>query len=594
MNVHLTDELVQAVRDAVDIVDIAGEMTRLKKAGKRYKGLCPFHKEKTPSFGIDPVQGLYYCFGCGAGGDAIRLFQESTGDDFRAAIEALARRYGIPLPQAPEHPGVPPRRDLGAVLEAAQKHFRRHLERSDFACRYLDDRRISSELRTSYGLGYAPDGWRLLLEALRDRFPEEDLLATGLVARSDRTDDLYDRFRQRLIFPIHAPSGHLVGFGGRTLGDDRAKYVNTSGTEYFHKGNLLYGFHLAKRELRDGGKALLVEGYFDVIGAAACGFSWAVAGMGTALTAEQARLLARYCDEVVVAYDGDEAGEKAHRRALSILLAAGLTVQRARFPAGHDPDSLRLEDGPQAVREVVESAADAVATEIDRLAPGTGEYDPQTTARAARTIGELLRPIRNGIVRHAYGRRAAERLGIPLEMLTRAGRRSGRRAAARNIDDGPMETRQAAREVRSAEEKALCLLLGSETATPCSEELPPAEVFFDPECRNIYAAFCALYRDGGGVPPVVSDIVSSLSRESDGAIDRIARLLLQESDSPDGGLRATFDELLRRWHKQRGSRLKREIQQAERQGDQIRLAQLLEEKKSLSRSLHPEMTGKLW
>ncbi len=603
MTLRLTDELVQTVRDTVDIIDIAGEMTRLKRAGKRYKGLCPFHKEKTPSFGVDPVQGLYYCFGCGAGGDAIKLFQEQTGDDFAAAIEALARRYGIPLPAPTAGPGGPQRRDLRPVLEAAAEHFTRHLERSDFARGYLDKRRIPAELRRSYGLGYAPDGWRFLLEALRSRFPVEDLIRAGLVAKSERTDEPYDRFRQRLIFPIHNPSGRLVGFGGRTLGDDRAKYVNTAETESFHKANLLYGFHLVKRQLRDGGKALLVEGYFDVVGAAACGLGWAVAGMGTALSAEQARLLSRYADEVIVGYDGDEAGEKACRRALPILLAAGLTVRRAQFPAGHDPDSLRLEAGPEAVRELVDNAADAVALEIDRLAPGTGILDPRSRTRAASTVGELLRPIRDGIVRYAYGQRAAERLGIPLEMLwRRAGRQApGRRRRPAGRDEtgeGAGSTPRPLREVRTEEEKALALLLQPEAEIPPLAELPSPEVFFDRECRNIYAAFCALYEDGGDTAPAGNAVVSKLSRQ-DGAIDRVASLLLQESDPPGDvagqrSLRQTLDKLLHRWRKQRQSALMREIRQAQEQDDQTRLARLLEEKKSLSRSLHPEMTGKLW
>ncbi|MCP4658530.1 MAG: DNA primase, partial [bacterium] len=359
-NVHLTPQLVQAVRDTVDIVEIAGEMTRLKQRGKRYKGLCPFHKEKTPSFSVDHAAGLFYCFGCGTGGDAIKLYMQQSGDDFPAAIEALARRYGIPLPAAPVSGRAKQERDVGGALEAAAEFFAAGLRKSEFARRYLDERQISPALRELYGLGYAPDGWRNLLEAVRGRIPLEDLIAAGLVGRSAKSDEPYDRFRHRLMFPIYTPSGRLVGFGGRTLGDDPAKYVNTAETERFHKGNLLFGFHQAKRALRDGGRALLVEGYFDVLGAAASGIDGSVAGMGTALTPEQARLLARYVDEVTIGYDGDEAGEKATRRSLPILLAAGLTVRRALFPAGHDPDSLRVEAGAAAVRERVEAAEDAV------------------------------------------------------------------------------------------------------------------------------------------------------------------------------------------------------------------------------------------
>src|SRR5579872_2205576 len=202
-NVSLTPQLVQAVRDAVDIVAIASDHTRLRKAGRRYQGLCPLHKEKTPSFSVDPVQGLFYCFGCGAGGDAIKLHMLATGDDFPAAIEALAGRYGIPLPSRNEarFAGGKPERDVEGALQAAAEFFRDQLRRSGFARAYLDEtRRIPPELVERFGLGYAPDGFQNLLPALRARVPQSDLEAAGLIARSERSGDLYDRFRHRLMF----------------------------------------------------------------------------------------------------------------------------------------------------------------------------------------------------------------------------------------------------------------------------------------------------------------------------------------------------------------------------------------------------------
>ena len=584
---RITPELVQAVRDASDIVEIANGMTRLEKKGRRYKGLCPFHKEKTPSFSVDPDQGLFYCFGCGVGGDTIKLFMEQSGDDFPAAIEALAGRYGIPLPDRLAGRPSGPDLGIGPALEAAARFFRQGLQRSAFARRYLEKREISQDLCESYGLGYAPDGWDHLLQDLRERIPLEHLVAAGLVGKSQRSGQPYDRFRHRLIFPIHSPSGRLVGFGGRTLGDDRAKYVNTSETEHFHKGNLLYGFHLAKRSLRDSGKAVLVEGYFDVLGAVASGVQWAVAGMGTALTEEQARLLARYSDEVTIAYDGDEAGEKAFRRALPILLAAGLTVRRAAFPAGHDPDSLRLEAGAGAVQECIAGAEDAVWLEIKRNIPAERERTPVLQARAAKPIAELLNTVRNEVERDAYRRRAAEHLGIPEGALR------GRRGAAHYFKSVESPAADVLREVRTEEEKALSLLLseGAEVLRPGL--LPPPDVFLDPECRNIYEAFRDLYEDGESAPPAGSDVVAKLSNAG-GAIDRAARLLLQDSDSGGGDLPETFEKLLRRWFKQRQAELMRQIRLAQQQGNDELLARLLEEKKTLSRSLHPGMTGKLW
>lgn len=585
-NIQITPQLVQAVRDALDIIDVASSFIRLQKRGKRYIGLCPFHKEKTPSFSIDPSAGLYYCFGCGAGGDAIKLYMEQSGDDFPAAIESLARRYGIPLPTAPASSGARREPDVGSALEAAADFFRTQLRRNEGARAYLERRRISRELQERYGLGYAPEGWRNLLDALERRVPAAELEAAGLVARSERPGEggpgrLYDRFRHRLMFPIHSPSGRLVGFGGRTLGDDRAKYVNTSETEQFHKSRLLYGLFQAKRAIRDASKALLVEGYFDVLGAVAAGVEHTVASMGTALTAEQARLLARYGEEVTIGYDGDAAGEKAAQRALPLLLAEGLSVKRARFPEGHDPDSLRLAAGPETVAAAIAAAPDAISLEIERLAPPPQGRTPAEQARIATAALEVLRPVRDPIARQAYTRQAAQVLGVSEGLLAS---RLGPQLYA------PPQNPGRTPEVRSEEEKVLARLLQPETELPTPDLLPPAEVFFDPICRNIYAAFCDLYRNGGGEAPAVAELLSQLGQVN-GAVDRLAQLLLQVEGSGEGNLPDSLDRLLRRWRKQRQSDLIRQMRQAEQQGDASRLLQLIDETSALRRTLHPKMTG---
>ncbi|MFL6197494.1 MAG: DNA primase [Thermoanaerobaculia bacterium] len=588
-NVHITPQLVQAVRDAVDIVSIASDHTRLTKAGRRYQGLCPIHKEKTPSFSVDPVQGLFYCFGCGAGGDAIKLHMLTTGDDFPAAIENLAMRYAIPLPSRSESrfAGGQPERDIEGALQAAAAFFQDQLSKSAFAREYLERRRIPAELIERFGLGYAPEGYKNLLPALHARVPQADLEAAGLIARSER-GDLYDRFRHRLMFPIHNQSGRLVGFGGRTLGDDKAKYVNTSETDRFHKGFLLYGLHLAKREIREAGRAVLCEGYFDVIGAVACGLEGAVAGMGTALTPEQAKLLSRYAEEVVVAYDGDNAGENAFRRALPLLLSDGMAVRRARFPGSHDPDSLRLEAGEEAVRTAVEQAEDAVTAEMDRLIPGGASNEPRLQAKAAKDIAELLRPIPDAVLRYSYGRFAAGRLGIPVEMLARRAGGGGperpepARGAPRPaaMDEGPSL-------VRSLEEQVLEHLLqeGDRSQIPVLVDLPPPEVFHDLDCRNIYEAFRALYA-GDGLPPDLQGVRSGLG-DDDRAVARLAKIMLEKGVvSGKIGLLESLDKLVDRWRRQRIKELHGEINEAQRKGDLALRDRLADEKTRLSRSLH--------
>jgi DNA primase len=597
-NVHITPQLVQAVRDAVDIVAVASEHTRLRKAGRRYQGLCPIHKEKTPSFSVDPVQGLFYCFGCGAGGDAIKLHMLTTGDDFPAAMESLATRYGIPLPSRTEvrYAGGKPERDIEGALSAAAELFTEQLKKSPVARKYLEDRKIPPELIERFGLGYAPDGYRNLIGALHTRVPQADLEAAGLVARPERGGDLYDRFRHRLMFPIHNAAGRLVGFGGRTLGDDKAKYINTSETDRFHKGFLLYGLHQAKREIRETGRALLVEGYFDVIGAVASGLDTAVAGMGTALTPEQAKLLSRYAEDVVIGYDGDNAGENAFRRALPLLLAEGLGVRRARFPEGHDPDSLRLAAGGEAVKAAVEAAPDAVVAEIERLIPHDVRREPQLQAKAATAVTELLRPVPDPVLRYSYGRIAAERLNIPVDMLSR--RLGGPGAASSSPERGeragaPASPRAPApaegpRLVRTLEEQVLEKLLqrDDEAPIPALADLPPPEVFRDTECRNIFQAFCALYAIGGGVPPDARAVGAELGSRG-GAVDRMARILL-EGNFASGriGLLESLESLGDRWQRQRLKDLQREIVEAERTGDHALRDRLADEKTRLSRSLH--------
>lgn len=578
-NVSLTPQLIQAVRDAVDIVAIASEHTRLRKAGKRYEGLCPLHKEKTPSFSVEPAQGLFYCFGCGAGGDAIKLHMLATGDDFPAAIEALANRYGIPLPARAVRAGGQPERDLEGALGAAARYFAEQLRKSSLAQSYLAGRRVPPELVERFGLGYAPDGWQGLTDALAPRTPLADLEAAGLIGRAEASGRSYDRFRHRLMFPIHNQSGRLVGFGGRTLGDDKAKYINTAETDRFHKGHLLYGLYQARQEIRESRTAVLVEGYFDVVATVASGRLGTVAGMGTALTQEQARLLARYADEVVVAYDGDSAGETAFERALPVLLAEGLGVRRAHFGDGHDPDSLRLAAGEAAVAAAIDAAEDGVELLLRRAIPGP-TASSRLKAAQATAIAALLEPIRDPLMRYGYVRRAAEMLGLPeKEFSSRLKELKGWRGVDQGV--GPSSA-------WSEEEKVLNSLVPEEydtqpLALPLVGDLPPAEAFFDPLCRNIYRAICTLYAEGGSAAVESRALIALLDEPSRA---KWAQIRLEKPSDPDKFGRVSFDKLVRRWVKQRMRELKGEIAEAQRRGDQARQASLMEEKTSLSQSLH--------
>ena len=581
------DGFVQAVRDAVDLVDLARDYTQVEKRGARYKGLCPFHKEKTPSFSIDPERGLYYCFGCGAGGDAIRFHMQLTGDDFPLALESLARRFGVPIPERRgDTSGV---QEQSRVLEAAAEFFVRQLDRHAAPLEYLRRRQVPSEAYRALGVGYAPDAWRELLGALQGRFSEQLLESAGLVARSAKSGRPYDRFRHRLVFPIHSTSGRLVGFGGRTLGDDPAKYVNTAETDSFRKSQLLYNLHRARPKIRESGRVLLVEGYFDVLGAQLCGIDWVVASMGTALTEQQAKLLSRYAGEVILGYDGDRAGEEASRKALRTPPRSGAAGRRARFPAGQDPDSLRLEEGPEAVRGYVDGAVDALELELARRGPET-VADPRLRAAAAGELRELLEVVPDTVLRYSYGERAARHLGLPVEVFWRS---RGASSAVRQGAAEPAEANVAPEARSSMEARILHLLLWLGRDALGARELPAADLFGDADCRELYRAFAAAVEaDGmhGGDeqgPALDAALVQQGLPPASSAQGLLARLLAAPPEGVrDGEALTLLGTLAAKGALVRQRALQAELFAAQERGDADRVEQILAELAELRRRRH--------
>ncbi len=399
-------------------------MTSLKRQGRKYTGLCPFHKEKSPSFQVDPQLALYHCFGCGAGGDAIDLYMRHSGDDFPQAIENLARRYGIPLPAPEEAPRGDAGPDAAAAFEEAQAFFQRQLERTDFPRQYLDGRQISPELRKRYGLGYAPDGWTALLDTLRPRLGVEVLLAAGLVGRAERGPDLrplppspdvpdllavrpHRRFRRP--HPGRRPRQIRQQRRDRFLQERRAALRPAPGQAQ----------ESANSAAPYWSKVISTCWRSPPAASKARWPAWA-----PRFTADQARQLARYADEVVMAYDGDDAGRTAAERTLPILLGAGLTVRMALFPDGEDPDSVRVGPGqggggPGDRRR---GRRHLVRYREERIPPGVVR-EPRLQSQGVKAVLELLRPLRDRIVRDAYARRAAQRLGVDESVLAAAGRR---------------------------------------------------------------------------------------------------------------------------------------------------------------------------
>jgi DNA primase len=390
----------------VDIVDVVARHVQLKKGGANLMGLCPFHGEKSPSFSVSPSKQFYYCFGCGASGDAIRFLTEHTGASFRDAVTELAQQVGLAVPddtrsdderqaasQAKARQGT-----LTEMLERAAQHYRHQLKGNARAVDYLKGRGLTGEIAARFGLGYAPDGWHSLASAF-PRYDDPLLVESGLViVQGDEGTEQkrYDRFRDRVMFPIRSVGGATIGFGGRILDKGEPKYLNSPETPVFVKGRELYGLHEARSGIRTRGHALVVEGYMDVVALAQMGFDNAVATLGTACTDDHLRKLFRFTDAVVFSFDGDAAGRRAASRALETSLPHASDMRSIRFlflPPEHDPDSFVREQGAPAFERAIAQAVPLSRQMIDVAREGCDLGTPEGRARLlsqARSLWNAL------------------------------------------------------------------------------------------------------------------------------------------------------------------------------------------------------------
>ena len=419
-DLDINDHVLAELRSAADIVEVISDHTTLKKAGRSWKGLCPFHNERTPSFTVDRDKGLYHCFGCGAGGDVIRFVREIDRLDFPEAVEALASRFGVSIPRRQRRGPVDDRRDrLYEALSAAQRFYAERLGRpGNAAARYLEERGVPAEMAKSLGLGFAPDAWDSLSKALGGGFPEDLLIEAGLLQARSEAKGAYDRFRDRLLFIVRDDRGRTVGFGGRALSPGgEPKYLNSPESPVFSKKRLLYGLFDAREAIRRRDRVVLVEGYFDHLALVRAGIAETVASMGTALTPEQAEKLRRLCPRAVVCYDGDSAGRNATRGALQLLLGQGFDARVARLPEGEDPDDLLRREGPEALARRIDEAPEFLTWLLEDLRPNeAGLAAAERRERIAR-VQEILAAIPDRVLRYEEYRKLARAVSIPLEVL---------------------------------------------------------------------------------------------------------------------------------------------------------------------------------
>jgi len=417
----LAPDFVDKVRTAVDIVALISETVPLKKAGRKFRGLCPFHPEKTPSFYIDDAKGLFYCFGCQAGGDAFKFVMMRENVEFLEAAKLIAAKLGIPVPEARQGGRPSEREALLSAHRAAAQFYQEVLRKrpeARAAREYLAARGITAETIEKLGIGFAPDRWDGLKGFLASRGFATPLLVTGglLVQKEGRTTT-YDRFRNRVIFPIRGLSGDVIGFGGRLIGPGEPKYLNSAETPLYNKRENLYGLDLTRHGIRDADEAVVVEGYFDFATLFQAGVGNVVATLGTAFSEQQVSLLRRFNERVVINYDPDTAGASATRRSIDLLLAQGFKVRVLELDPGQDPDDFMRRQGLETYRSRLRSAPRFFDYLVDKAVAGKDLTDYEAKSAALRQVLPIIAQVPDRIERSGYVNTLAERLGIDDQVM---------------------------------------------------------------------------------------------------------------------------------------------------------------------------------
>jgi len=423
----IPSETIEQIAAANDIVEVIGSYFPLKRAGANYKALCPFHQEKTPSFTVSPGRQTFHCFGCGVGGSVFRFVMDYEHVDFPSAVRKLAARVGITVVEtsrggaAEEDQQREARRLLLKLHAEAAEWFHNNLMKAQFAAPardYLEQRGINRQIIKNWQLGFAPDRWDALLKWALDRgYTRPQLLQSGLVKLRDESDtrsEIYDRFRGRIMFPIHNDVGEVIAFSGRLLKDEEgaAKYLNSPETPLFRKGNVLFGLHKSKRALIEANSAIVCEGQIDLISLFEAGITNVVAPQGTAFTENQARILKRFVDEVVLCFDSDTAGAKAAERSLDALLQNDLIVRVVELPRGEDPDSLVRREGKEKFENRVTSAQDFFDYWIEREMQATDVSSLGAKLQLARRLAETISRVHDSLMRGEVVNKASARLGV--------------------------------------------------------------------------------------------------------------------------------------------------------------------------------------
>lgn len=564
----IPDHIIGEIRERSDIVAVVGQHVKLRKAGHNHKGLCPFHSEKTPSFNVNSDKGFFYCFGCHKKGDVFTFVMELEGKSFIEAAESLAGRAGILIPQTDG--GAPRERsrrtELLQITALARDFFVQQLDSASGAQarEYLASRGLGAEVTQRFQLGYAPDEWGALTDHLRARNASAKLAeSAGLIVPKKSGRGYYDRFRDRLMCPVSDISGDCVGFSGRILDGEAkaAKYINSPENPIYKKSKLLFGLHLARKGFRDSGRAILVEGNFDVVSLHQAGFVETVAPLGTALTDEQAGRLARIVDRVVLLFDGDDAGRAATLKSLQTLLAADLDVRIASVPRGVDPDDLVRTGGKEALEAILKRAQPGVEYFIDARwsqPDQSAHYRAQMLSEAAQVLKSVpLRAKRDMFVEHL-----AKMLDTDLETVRQNLRRALKARKQANADHHqgsappPKPPRSVDKPVPPAELDIVAILADHPALLSNAEELEVFSLLTDARLRDMYSAA----REGRPILTADEDLSPQIAR-------RVLGGMFTTVENPARCLEDAVARLRRSRQRDRLAELQREAELARRRGD---------------------------
>jgi len=423
MSGYFDDQIMRDIEARLNIVDIVAETIKLTRKGNRFWGLCPFHSEKTPSFTVSPERNMYYCFGCQSGGDMINFIMRRDGLEFKEALQLLAARAGVEVKNAASSRGADKRKRIIELNRLAVEYFQNTLQSpaGREGVFYLEKRSIPREMIEKFSLGFAPDSWNGLSEyLLKKGFKADEMLGAGLVKRSREQQRYYDQFRRRVMFPIAAYNGEVVGFGGRILDEGFPKYLNTGETEVFHKRRNLYGLFQARDSIRQRGEAMVVEGYMDCLRLHQYGIENVVATLGTALTAEQAQLLLRYAQKVLVVYDGDEAGQRQTWRAIEVLGGEGLKVDVLTLPGGQDPDEFLARSGKEEFLHYIQNnRVSHIEYKIIRQMMTQTAQDIDSKAAIIRSVKDDIRSLDSELEKDHYMKLLSRRLALEENVVAR-------------------------------------------------------------------------------------------------------------------------------------------------------------------------------